>query len=232
MAAPAPGHRGSLTTKNSESGGIQSCIVKLVAAVFALVALVTLPIVILVRTATYLYLVQGVNHWVSILAGMVALTILLAIYLAGASLFVKSDKVFSANRFKLIAVVVSLCCLYGILYTSGAHFKSESVRTTYTSLHPILRLATSALFVVDSKAVVTDISRVPEDYSRMGLSVNENSLHYKQADGYAHAVDLRTNGRSWFRNIVVVGYFRILGLRTLRHVGTADHIHISLPNPR
>jgi hypothetical protein len=44
-------------------------------------------------------------------------------------------------------------------------------------------------------------------------------------------MDLRTKGRSQARNALTVAYFRIMGFRSLRHVGTADHLHVSLPVP-
>jgi len=63
----------------------------------------------------------------------------------------------------------------------------------------------------------------------MGLPPNESSLHFIQDDGYAHAVDLRTVGRSEFRNRMVEAGFKVMGFNTLRHSGTADHLHVSLP---
>ncbi len=63
----------------------------------------------------------------------------------------------------------------------------------------------------------------------MGLPLYEGTLHFKQADGYAHAVDLRTLGHSAVRNFLMRGYCGVMGFRTLRHVGTADHLHVSLP---
>jgi len=54
-------------------------------------------------------------------------------------------------------------------------------------------------------------------------------LHARQRDGWAHAVDLRTIGRSAIVNLLVEWYFRAMGFRTLRHVGTADHLHVELP---
>ena len=35
-------------------------------------------------------------------------------------------------------------------------------------------------------------------------------------------------GRAPWRNLTMVAYFRPLGFRTLRHVGRADHLHVSL----
>jgi hypothetical protein len=62
----------------------------------------------------------------------------------------------------------------------------------------------------------------------MGLPVFENSLHFEQESGYVHAVDLRTIGQSEFRNLMLEYSFRLLGFRTLRHTGTADHLHVEI----
>ncbi|HEY3279134.1 MAG TPA: hypothetical protein VGJ83_01375, partial [Gemmatimonadales bacterium] len=82
--------------------------------------------------------------------------------------------------------------------------------------------------LVDPKMVVTDMRRARVDYSRMKLPVNETSLHYRQADGWVHAVDLRTTGRGALKNGLVRAYFWLMGFDTLRHVGTADHLHVEL----
>ena len=99
------------------------------------------------------------------------------------------------------------------------------------SLHPMLRLAASTFLLFDRQAVITDTQRTVGDYLAMGLPVNESSLHFKLEDRWVHALDLRTVGRSEWRNRVTAGYFRLMGFRTLRHVGTADHLHVSLPIP-
>jgi hypothetical protein len=49
-----------------------------------------------------------------------------------------------------------------------------------------------------------------------------------QEDGYAYAVDIRTLGRPEWRTRLVSLYFRAMGFGTLRHVGTADHLHVYL----
>jgi hypothetical protein len=76
---------------------------------------------------------------------------------------------------------------------------------------------------------LTDATRKPEDYKSMGLPTNKHSLHYKQIDGYAYAIDIRTNNRSELRNIFLPVYFYILGFKTDRHIGTGDHLHVSMP---
>jgi hypothetical protein len=63
----------------------------------------------------------------------------------------------------------------------------------------------------------------------MGLSVNPNSLHYRQQNGYVHAVDLRTRDQSMIRNYLLQFSLEMMGFETLRHVGTADHLHVALP---
>ena len=62
----------------------------------------------------------------------------------------------------------------------------------------------------------------------MGLSANDGSLHYRQHDGYTHAADLRTVGRGAVQNRLVQLYFWSMGFGTLRHAGTADHLHVEL----
>ena len=74
-----------------------------------------------------------------------------------------------------------------------------------------------------------DTLTLSADYTRSNLPVRDRSLHFTQRDGYVHAVDLRTNGRSWLRNSFTRAYFTLMGFHTLRHVGTADHLHVSLP---
>ncbi len=118
---------------------------------------------------------------------------------------------------------------YTLLYISVDNVKSGDIRSTYQSLHPLLRLSGGTLFMLDASSVVTDTGRTAEDYARMGLPVNESSLHFEQADGYVHALDLRTVGRAEWRNWTTQTWFKLLGFRTLRHSGTADHLHISLP---
>jgi hypothetical protein len=72
------------------------------------------------------------------------------------------------------------------------------------------------------------MQRQAGDYARMGLPVNPRTRHYTQADGWVHAVDIRTRGRSEVRNRGLQFYFWAMGFSTLRHSGTADHLHVQL----
>ena len=76
--------------------------------------------------------------------------------------------------------------------------------------------------------MITDANRVPEDYRKMGLKSKSRSLHYRQKNGFVHAIDIRTKGRSEFRNFCLKWYFRLMGFNVLRHGGTGDHLHVSL----
>jgi hypothetical protein len=76
---------------------------------------------------------------------------------------------------------------------------------------------------------VTDIERGPTSYAAMRLPQPARSQHYRQKDGTVHAIDLRTQGRGTLRNGLVRLYFELLGFETVRHVGTADHLHVRLP---
>jgi hypothetical protein len=117
------------------------------------------------------------------------------------------------------------------VFVASANVKSEEVRAEYAALHPLLRVASSALILVDPGVVITDAGRTVEDYWLMGLSPNEASLHFEQPDGFVHALDLRTVDRPEWRNRVVELVFWALGFHSLRHVGTADHLHVSLRPP-
>ena len=93
---------------------------------------------------------------------------------------------------------------------------------------PILRMALSTVILVDPSLVITDMARRPSDYGRMGLPINDRSMHYEQPDGWVHAVDLRTKSSGEIRNLAVQIYFEAMGFSTLRHVGTADHLHVQM----
>jgi hypothetical protein len=124
--------------------------------------------------------------------------------------------------------LVLFYCGYSLLYLASVNAKSEPVRAYYRSVHPLLRLALSTAILVDRDILLTDTGRLPDDYTRMGLSTNTRSRHYKQADGWIHAVDLRTTGRGIIKNRGVQFYFWLMGFDTRRHVGTADHLHVEL----
>ena len=85
-----------------------------------------------------------------------------------------------------------------------------------------------ALALADRDVIITDMARRLPDYPKMGLRVLERSRHLRQPDGYAHALDLRTAGRGIIRNGLTQLYFELMGFETLRHEGTADHLHVEL----
>ena len=123
---------------------------------------------------------------------------------------------------------VVLWSAYSLFYLSQANAKTPGVRAAYTSLHPVLRLAVSSAIVADGDLVVTDARRTAADYRRMNLPVFERTMHYPQPDSWVHAIDVRTIGHTAVRNFALAWYFRAVGLRVVRHVGTADHLHVEL----
>ena len=118
-----------------------------------------------------------------------------------------------------------------LFFVSNKHMKSSDIQSEFTDLHPILRMATGVFAKLDGNLVVTDISRSAKDYERMGLKENSSSLHYPQKDGYAYALDLRTKGKPQLSILFMTWYYKLLGFETLRHVGTADHLHVALHCP-
>jgi hypothetical protein len=193
--------------------------------------LAALPFLLLIRGGVLLYQWWGLGTWPSLLVSALATMSLLAAYagVVGTWLGARAElrRLFARGAMGIGAAYV----VYALVFVAGANVKSADVRAEYRALHPLLRLASSAVILVDPGSVITDASRTSEDYARMGLPNEERSLHYRQANGYVHALDFRTTGRSGLRNFTVQMGFRALGFHVLRHGGTGDHLHISLPVP-
>lgn len=193
-----------------------------------LLFLFALPFFLLIRGSVFLHENYTLPAWGSILGGLLLSAVLLFFYINHLQGRL-TGRVGNARRtYGLAFALVAVYCLPGLFYLSASNAKQESVRREFTRLHPVLRLGVSTLAFLDKGLVVTDADRQPEDYGRMGLPTNNYSLHYRQSSGYAHAVDLRTIRRGEVRNALVAGYFRLMGFNTLRHGGTADHLHVSL----
>ncbi|WP_421773085.1 hypothetical protein [Gracilimonas sp.] len=193
------------------------------------IGLVVLPFFLLIRTSVFLNLSYGWNGWLALGGGIFATVLLLLFYIF--FLFRRIDNKKMLLKFSLggVGALVFAFCFYGVMYISSVNAKSSEIRQVYRSMHPILRVAIATTTLADNDLVITDIQRQPEDYAAMGLPLNQRSLHYTQETGYVHAIDLRTIGRNEFRNILLRGSLEIMGLNTIRHTGTADHLHVSLP---
>lgn len=188
-----------------------------------------LPFFILIRTSIFLNLSFGWNGWVALGGGILATVLLLLLYVL--FLFRKTSNKRLLLKFSLagLSTLVFAFCFYGVMYLSSVNAKNDDVRLVYRSMHPILRVAIATTTLADGDLVITDIQRTPEDYASMGIPLNEGSLHFPQASGYVHAIDLRTIGHSEFRNFLLRTSLRVMGLKTIRHDGTADHLHAALP---
>jgi hypothetical protein len=191
-----------------------------------------LPFVVLMRAGVYAYGVWGLGPRLALAVGVVATSLLLAVYAWGMGRRLGGGKTARKLLTRGAWGIAGAYVAYALVYVAGANVKSDEVRAEYRSLHPLLRVAASAVFVADGETVMTDAGRTAEDYRLMGLPVNEASLHFAQADGYVNALDLRTKGRTELRNRGLELAFWAMGLNTLRHVGTADHLHVSLRPPR
>ncbi len=189
----------------------------------------SLPFFVLVRGSMYAYQSLGWGTWSSIGLGMFGTLIVFLAYAAWLWRRVAGEGGLPRIVQPVLIAVVVGYSMYGLLYLSAGNTKDSALTDDYSSLHPLMRLAASTYFLFDRDAVVTDLSRTAEDYLQMGLPINEASLHFRLEDRYVHAMDLRTIGRSPTRNLLTVAYFRLMGFRSLHHVATADHLHVSLP---
>ena len=191
--------------------------------------LAALPFALLVRGALVANASWGWHAWLAVAFG--ALLAALAVStLAWSSL----RRLSLAVSFRTVATHVGLPLViafssFSLFHLPGSNAKSAGIREAYPRLHPILRLAVGTVRLVDTRIVVTDIERGPNSYAAMRLPRPTSSFHYAQKDGTVHAIDLRTEGRGALRNGLVQLYFELLGFETIRHVGTADHLHVRLP---
>lgn len=202
---------------------------KMVLSMLSGILALVLPFFLLVRTSIFMYNTYQINGWVALSIGCMVTVILLLLY--GGTFVYKFGMGNKALKYMLqgVLMIVAAYMFYGVLYYSSLNTKTEEIHSYYRSLHPIMRVALTTVTLADSDIVITDIQRSSEDYQGMGLSENRQSLHYVQPSGYVHAVDLRTRGRAEWENWVFEYSFKLLGLSTIRHVGTADHLHVYLP---
>ena len=197
-----------------------------------IILIVVLPFIILIRCSVFFHSYYKWFPYPALLAGA-GLTFLLLlgyfIFFYGKIIGGKITKRSLKGKAVLAGLILVCYCGYTLFYMNAGNAKSEEVRKEFTALHPILRVSVGTIVLLDPSMIVTDMKRGKEDYRKMGLKTLNNSLHYPQKDGYVHAVDLRTNDRTEIRNWLLKTYFSTMGFHTLRHVGTADHLHISLP---
>ena len=190
--------------------------------------IIALPFAVLVRGAVFIHEHAQTPVWLALLvAAFLTAAVVTAYAVWVARKFTGRARVLPLAKWVALPLVVFYCS-YSLLYLASVHAKSAPVRAYYTSLHPLLRLALSTLILADRDMIITDAGRQPEDYGPMGLPANSRTRHYRQKDGWVHAVDLRTAGRGVLKNRSVQLYFWLMGFDTRRHVGTADHLHIEL----
>lgn len=203
-------------------------IVRLLLSSAGFLGLIVFPFFLLIRFSVYLNLAFGMSAWPALIGGIAATICLLLMYIFVLSLKVENKRLLMKIGTFGISTMVFGYCLFSVFYLSGVHAKNDDVQSVYRSMHPILRVAVSTVTLADNNLVITDIERFEEDYGRMGLPVNQTSLHYRQTSGYVHAVDIRTLDRGLIRNVLLRGSLELMGFTTVRHVGTADHLHVEL----
>jgi hypothetical protein len=204
------------------------------AALLKIALIIVLPFAVLVRGAVFFYEHGGTPVWLSVLTAAIltgGVITAYAVWIAKKLMRrgVRGGRALAMPLAKWVALpLVVFYCGYSLVYLASVNAKSAPVRAYYRSVHPLLRLALSTAILADRDVLITDTGRVPDDYTRMGLATNSRSRHYKQKDGWIHAVDLRTTGRGMIKNRSLQLYFWLMGFDTKRHVGTADHLHVEL----
>jgi len=195
----------------------------------AIAGLAALPFWLLVRASLHLHSGLGWNPWLAVSGAFLLTSGLLTLYLGWIWRRLTGRARLKALATRAVLPALSLLCAYSLLYLSERQAKSHEVRGGYTQLHPSLRLAVGLYRILDGDVVYTDFRRERDAYAGMGLPAPRRSLHFEQPDGFVYALDMRTHGRGALRNWLAQGYFEILGFDTLRHHGSADHLHVAVP---
>lgn len=206
---------------------------KILRALIFIILLTILPFILLIRISVYAHVHYQLSAYTCLLVGLISTVALLILYFTVIHQFLTGrvgDYAGIKRRSIIALLIVMLYGFHALFFISSGQVKSQDLRLEFLEMHPLLRLSTSTLAYMDESLVMTDAQRVPEDYVKMGLPSKSSSLHYKQKDGYVYALDVRVKGRSELRNMFVTVYYRFMGFKTLRHGGTADHLHISLYN--
>ena len=195
----------------------------------AAAGLVALPFYLLVRGALLASAGFGWPAWLAVGFGVAVSALAASGVCFWALRRLDLELSFAALATRAVLPTVAVFCASCLFYLSATNAKSPEICAAYPSLHPVLRLAVGTLRLLDPRIVLTDIERGPSSYAAMRLPRPPASSHYPQPDGTVHAIDLRTAGRGPLRNGLVRLYCEVLGFQTLRHVGTADHLHVRLP---
>lgn len=206
-------------------------LVKILSWLFLGVFVLVFPFIVLIRGAVFFHIQYAVSPWFSIMGGIFFSGLILYGYFLVIYLYFYGMNWKWQHLVVGLAIVTSFILGYtvpGLNDLPAKNAKFTTVKATFRNLHPVLRLGVSTILVLDPALIVTDAQRLPDDYKRMGLAPKHYSLHFEQSNGFVHAVDIRVNGRSAFRNFLIQTYFNIMGFNTLRHIGTADHLHVSL----
>ena len=196
-----------------------------------IIFLLIFPFIVLIRGSVFLHDNFDLAPWICIFGGIIMTAVLMLIYFSfiQGRISEKKQSIRAIKKRGLFSFILVLgYCVYGILFFSSKNLSQPGLKEEISGVHPIIRLGVSTLVHLDKDLVITGAARIPEDYQKMGLKTKKRSLHYKQSNGYSHALDLRTNNRGEVRNKLVLWYFKLLGFNTLRHVGTSDHLHISI----
>jgi len=191
--------------------------------------LAALPFYLLVRGALLASAAWGWNAWLAVVFGALLAGLAASGIAWWAQRKIGLEISFRALATRAVLPAVAVFCALSLLHLSRSNAKSPEVRSAWATLHPALRLAVGTLRLVDGRIVLTEIQRGPASYAAMRLPRPIHSYHYRQRDGTVHAIDLRTDDRGALRNGLVRLYFELLGFETIRHVGTADHLHVRLP---
>lgn len=204
---------------------------RVIVTILKYILILILPFIALMRGAIFVHMNYNPGPFLAVLGGAISAFVVLMVYITILNYFF-TDRIGGVSAFKWRAMLSMFLimgyCAFCLFYMSDKNVKNSSLSKELRTVHPIVRITMGTWSILDRDLIITDANRQPEDYRKMGLPVNSKSLHYRQKDGYAYALDLRTQGHSELKIFILSSYCKLMGLNILRHTGTADHLHVSL----
>jgi hypothetical protein len=194
--------------------------------------LFVLPFIVLIKGMIIAY-DYGLSGWVSLLCGSLATFAVIFVYLVALDRSI-GRRIYMKPYVKVMitGVIVGVFVSYVMLVMAQENVKNTRLISKYQDMHPILRVGVRTWSFFDRDILITDMTRSIKDYRKMRVRAYRRSLHFRQKKtGYVHAFDIRTKGRTRFQNWLTQVVFKMMGFKTLRHGGTADHLHVELVLP-
>ena len=135
--------------KRPGSGRLRRLPLRLLRWAVLAVVLAIVPFFLLIRGGVFAYQQWGLGPWPSLAVSAAATALLLVLYAWALGRRLGAGKGLKWLMTRGAAALAVAYVAYSVVYVGSAKVKSEEVRAEYAALHPLLRLAASAVILAD-----------------------------------------------------------------------------------